>query len=585
MTLNRRFSLSSAALALLLSIPGLSQAASPVAVTLSSESAAASGSQAVYVTVTFTNISSRSVRLLKWLTPADGIKEALFSIKRDGQDVPYRGAHYRRVEPRPQDYITLQPGQRFSRRVELSSAYNLQITGNYTVNYDVEATKLLGYGADDAAFKSFAHTADSVNSNTVGLSIAGRAPSWQDSLGIVEEVRSLSASAQVAAGVSYASCSTTQQTKAAPGFAWGQALSGNGLAYLNSTNNGPIFTRWFGTGSQSTVTQIMTRMKDAFYNKPVTIDCSCNESGTYAYVYPDRPYRIYVCGEFWRQQPKGDNSMGGTLVHEMSHFNTVGSTEDYTYGVTPTLNLARTSPSRAVANAESYIFFAEETPDVSGGGGGDTNKTPTAAFRASVSGLTVSFTDSSSDSDGSIAKRAWNFGDGSSSSSVNPSKTYAAAGSYSVTLTVTDDKGATAVSKQTVTVTSSGGGGGDTTPGGATTVNGSLSGRGASNIHPGSNDAPKSWFQTTTSTTLSAKLTGPATGADFELFLERWNGSAWTTAAKSTSSSSNESITYKAAAGYYRYKVSSYSGSGSYTLVFGTGTLETTPPPPPPKRG
>jgi len=61
-----------------------------------------------------------------------------------------------------------------------------------------------------------------------------------------------------------------------------------------------------------------------------------------------------------------------------------------------------------------------------------------------MSGLTATFIDASSDSDGSIASRSWNFGDGSSSTGTTPSHTYAASGTYNVVLTVTDNLGATA---------------------------------------------------------------------------------------------------------------------------------------------
>ena len=61
-------------------------------------------------------------------------------------------------------------------------------------------------------------------------------------------------------------------------------------------------------------------------------------------------------------------------------------------------------------------------------GGSAGNVAPTANFSSSTSGLTASFTDSSTDSDGSIASRSWNFGDSTTSTATNPSKTYAAAG-------------------------------------------------------------------------------------------------------------------------------------------------------------
>lgn len=69
--------------------------------------------------------------------------------------------------------------------------------------------------------------------------------------------------------------------------------------------------------------------------------------------------------------------------------------------------------------------------------------------------LTASFTDTSTDSDGTVVSWAWNFGNGSTSTAQNPSHTYAAAGTYTVTLTVTDNGGATASTSRSVTVSSS----------------------------------------------------------------------------------------------------------------------------------
>jgi len=71
------------------------------------------------------------------------------------------------------------------------------------------------------------------------------------------------------------------------------------------------------------------------------------------------------------------------------------------------------------------------------------NDPPHAEFIVSCEELTCRFTDQSTDADGTIASRGWDFGDGATSTERNPSHTYAAAGQYTVTLRVTDDDGAT----------------------------------------------------------------------------------------------------------------------------------------------
>ena len=80
------------------------------------------------------------------------------------------------------------------------------------------------------------------------------------------------------------------------------------------------------------------------------------------------------------------------------------------------------------------------------------NVAPVANFTSASSGLTATFTDTSTDSDGTIASRSWSFGDGTSSTTTNPSKTYATDGTYTVKLTVTDNGGASNTVSKSVTV-------------------------------------------------------------------------------------------------------------------------------------
>ena len=55
---------------------------------------------------------------------------------------------------------------------------------------------------------------------------------------------------------------------------------------------------------------------------------------------------------------------------------------------------------------------------------------------------TITFTDDSADSDGSIVNWNWDFGDGSTSTLQNPTHSYSDSGYYTVSLTVEDDNGA-----------------------------------------------------------------------------------------------------------------------------------------------
>jgi PKD repeat protein len=79
------------------------------------------------------------------------------------------------------------------------------------------------------------------------------------------------------------------------------------------------------------------------------------------------------------------------------------------------------------------------------------NDPPAAAFSFATRRKRVTFTDRSTDSDGTIVSWFWDFGDGHTSANKNPSHWYRRYGTYTVTLTVTDDDGVRNSQSKTVT--------------------------------------------------------------------------------------------------------------------------------------
>ena len=117
---------------------------------------------------------------------------------------------------------------------------------------------------------------------------------------------------------------------------------------------------------------------------------------------------------------------------------------------TPDACMTKFTPEQINRMRCSIVNYRPELVEIEMGG----NTPPAAGFASSANALAVSFTDQSTDSDGTITARAWTFGDGATSTATNPTHTYAAAGTYTVTLKVTDNAGATDTHSAQITVTS-----------------------------------------------------------------------------------------------------------------------------------
>ena len=314
------------------------------------------------VDVEVTNTSNRTVRMPSWQLPSQFLQSDVFSVTRDGREVAYEGPMIKRGLPQAADFIVLRPGETVRTSVDLSAFYDLSSTGQYTVTYR-------------APLQHASLSTGEMLTAANGLPMVAQSASlklWVDGTDQLAGTRQLkaqakpSAGATVVNGVSYKSCSTTQISTAGSAVNAARTYAENAKGYLNGGTVGARYTTWFGayTSSRySTARQHFVNIDSAIDQSggQVTINCGCNQS-YYAYVYPTRPYEIFVCRAFWSAPLTGTDSKGGTLIHEMSHFNVVAGTDDHVYGQSGAKSLAASNPDQALDNADNHEYFAENNP-------------------------------------------------------------------------------------------------------------------------------------------------------------------------------------------------------------------------------
>jgi peptidyl-Lys metalloendopeptidase len=305
------------------------------------------GDADVAVDVAITNTTGHAVRVLKWQLPSDDLQGPLFRVlKQDGTAASYVGPLVKRAAPRESDYVHIEAGAALNYRVALSKDYELG-NGRHTVEYISR-----GRVGDEAAIESASPTVLWTQGRTVKTQ-APRLPEWLQ---------------PEAASITYTgNCTSSEKTQLSDAVGAATDYSTEASNYLSRTPSGTRrYVEWFGNFKSTrwnTVEGNFNEIESAFKTKPLTLDCSCS-SGAYAYVYSNEPYKIYLCNAFWNAPLRGTDSKGGTLVHEMSHFNVVAGTSDWAYGQSAARNLANSNPKRAIDNADSHEYFAENNPSL-----------------------------------------------------------------------------------------------------------------------------------------------------------------------------------------------------------------------------
>ena len=355
---------------------GAAQKDGPV-VALSVTQGKFASSEDVLVTVTIYNPTKNPVKVLRWFTPVDETAEALFAVTRDGEPVAYTGPVYKRVPATDKDYISLQPGASIVGTVNLGASYDLTKNGQYEVAFAVAAFNLFDEKAN--AFQA----RDALVSEKVSLAVDGReakgTPTPRPTPGGGGGKRTPTPPAATATspagnptatlpgggGTSFNACTSTRQTQLLSARSEARTYASNAESYLLANTLNSRYTTWFGVFSSARYDLVKSHfvaISDAMDTANVLFDCTCTQNNVYAYVYPNQPYNIYLCGAFWAAPMTGTDSKAGTLIHEMSHFDIVAGTDDFAYGQTAARNLAISNPNNAVQNADNHEYFAENTP-------------------------------------------------------------------------------------------------------------------------------------------------------------------------------------------------------------------------------
>ena len=317
------------------------------------------------------NDSSQTLKILKWHTPLEQTFNAdMFDVYLDNKAVSYLGRKVKRRPPQDSDYITLLPNAKISQVIDLEEGYDIDQTGYYHISYKNEQLK---YKAPPTK----ANNIQTTNAKQARpLLLKQSAPVTVYMTRGKKKLKTSNPISSLKQAPTFNACSTSRQNILNNALDEAENIA---LVAKNALNNAPAeqrsnatrYTTWFGSydvNRYHTVDTNFTNIANALASQTMDLDCACaavaDPANTYAYVYPNQPYTISLCGAFWNASLTGRDSQSGVLIHELSHFTILAGTDDHAYGQTNAINLALTDPTQAVDNAENHEYFAENTPSL-----------------------------------------------------------------------------------------------------------------------------------------------------------------------------------------------------------------------------
>ncbi|MEV0674930.1 M35 family metallo-endopeptidase [Actinosynnema sp. NPDC050436] len=320
------------------------------------------------------NATGRDHSVLEWNTPLENPDQEVLDylrVSRDGGELGYAGRVIKRGDPEPSDYRLIRAGETLRSTIDVSTSFEITEPGTYTATLDTHLRDVIDRSADAPAARALGQFTR-VDLGTASVTfevVAGGTPRLPLSAALqpgdqTADRPHLADSPKDPKFVG-GTASRREATEKAHKNAYKYADKSVGALPNPAPNPAPNrYITWFGKYqkdryalARSHFVKIREHMEDTV----ITYDlepAGC-KSSVYAYVYPNQPTKIYLCGQFWKAPGTGTDSKAGTIVHEQSHFTVNGGTDDYKYGQDACKKLAKDDPDKAVMNADNHEYFAE----------------------------------------------------------------------------------------------------------------------------------------------------------------------------------------------------------------------------------
>lgn len=309
---------------------------------------------------TIVNNSDKVIYVLKWNTPFEGFNADYFNITRNRERVVYIGKVVKRGKPEAGDYIKLDAKGSASVEINVAEGYGIFERGEYRIEFSSTILDLGSTSPQELSVRKRFRPV-TLRSNQAGFNLVEDREKPDINQKDPEDLSPK--------GIAFKNCNATQQATIKTAMQNAEIYAATSQIVLDATPpdkqaNATRYKTWFGKHTTTRYGVVASNFKsiyEALATKTITFHCDCDDN-YYAYVYSNKPYDVYLCKYFWSAPSQGTDSQAGTIIHEVSHFTVVTGTKDHAYGQTNCKSLAKNDPDKAIKNADSHEYFAENNP-------------------------------------------------------------------------------------------------------------------------------------------------------------------------------------------------------------------------------